>query len=190
MPKLLIFDAFTLLIREKTVTNYALLQCKTFSLKIWVCKIFDKFHVCSEGPKKHHYLKPCRNSFAVHWVTEITHYTNAKNNAKFDLKLMCLQISISRTPKEIPVTKIHTKYLHTGGFHLPFDQSDLARTRFQPSFLCTMQYALCALSARPCNLPRRAPIPTFSKAAPPPPPIMFRLIKQIRPSDLTVLACT
>ena len=47
MPKLLIFDAFTLLIPEKTVANYALLQCKTFSLKIWVCKIFDKFHVCT-----------------------------------------------------------------------------------------------------------------------------------------------
>ena len=45
MPKLLIFGAFTLLIREKTVANYALLQCKTFSSKIWVCKIFDKFHV-------------------------------------------------------------------------------------------------------------------------------------------------
>ena len=46
MAKLFIFDAFTLLIREKTVANYALLRCKTFSLKIWVCKIFDKFHVC------------------------------------------------------------------------------------------------------------------------------------------------
>ena len=46
MPKLFIFDAFTLLICEKTVANYALLRCKTFSLKIWVCKIFDKFHVC------------------------------------------------------------------------------------------------------------------------------------------------
>ena len=34
MPKLFIFDAFTLLIREKTVANYALLRCKTFSLKI------------------------------------------------------------------------------------------------------------------------------------------------------------
>ena len=49
MPKLLIFDAFTLLIPEKTVANYALLRCKTFSLKIWVCKIFDKFHVCIIG---------------------------------------------------------------------------------------------------------------------------------------------
>ena len=49
MPKLLIFDAFTLLIPEKTVANYALLRCKTFSLKIWVCKIFDKFHVCWTG---------------------------------------------------------------------------------------------------------------------------------------------
>ena len=47
MPKLLIFDAFTLLIPEKTVANYALLRCKTFSLKIWVCKFFDKFHVCA-----------------------------------------------------------------------------------------------------------------------------------------------
>ena len=45
MPKLFIFDAFTLLICEKTVANYALLRCKTFSLKIWMCKIFDKFHV-------------------------------------------------------------------------------------------------------------------------------------------------
>ena len=45
MPKLFIFDAFTLLIREKTVANYALLRCKTFSLKIWLCKIFDKYHV-------------------------------------------------------------------------------------------------------------------------------------------------
>ena len=47
MPKLFIFDAFTLLICEKTVTNYALLRCKTFSLKIWLCKIFDKFRVWS-----------------------------------------------------------------------------------------------------------------------------------------------
>ena len=49
MPKLLIFDAFTLLIPEKTVANYALLRCKTFSLKISVCKFFDKFHVCQGG---------------------------------------------------------------------------------------------------------------------------------------------
>ena len=46
MPKLLIIDAFSLLICEKNVANYSLLWCKTFSLKIWVCKIFDKFHVC------------------------------------------------------------------------------------------------------------------------------------------------
>ena len=44
----MIFDAFTLLIREKNVANYALLQCKFFSLKIWLCKIFDKFHVWSK----------------------------------------------------------------------------------------------------------------------------------------------
>ena len=47
MPKLLIFDAFTLLIRKKNVAIYALLRCKIFSLKIWLCKMFDKFHVCS-----------------------------------------------------------------------------------------------------------------------------------------------
>ena len=52
MPKLLIFDAFTLLIPEKTVANYALLRCKTFTLKIWVCKIFDKFHVCERDAIK------------------------------------------------------------------------------------------------------------------------------------------
>ena len=46
MPKLLIFDAFTLLICKKNVAIYALLRCKIFSLKIWLCKIFDKFHVC------------------------------------------------------------------------------------------------------------------------------------------------
>ena len=45
IPKWLIFDAFTPLICEKKVANYALLQCKKFSLKIWLCKIFDKFHV-------------------------------------------------------------------------------------------------------------------------------------------------
>ena len=48
MPKLLIFDAFTLLICENKDANYALLQCKTFSLKIWLCKILDKYHVCSK----------------------------------------------------------------------------------------------------------------------------------------------
>ena len=47
MPKLLIFDAFTLLIRKKNVAIYALSRCKIFSLKIWVCKILDKFHVCT-----------------------------------------------------------------------------------------------------------------------------------------------
>ena len=36
MPKLFVFDAFTLLICEKTVANYALLRCKAFSLKIWL----------------------------------------------------------------------------------------------------------------------------------------------------------
>ena len=46
MTKLLIFVAFMLLICEKNVANYALLQCKTFSLKIWLYKIFDKYHVC------------------------------------------------------------------------------------------------------------------------------------------------
>ena len=51
MPKLLIFDAFTLLIRKKNVANYALLRCKTFSLRIWLCKIFDKYHVWGWGPQ-------------------------------------------------------------------------------------------------------------------------------------------
>ena len=36
----------TLLICEKNVANYVLLRCKTFSLKIWLCKILDKYHVC------------------------------------------------------------------------------------------------------------------------------------------------
>ena len=35
MTKLLIFDAFTLLICENFFVNYALLWCKTFSLKIY-----------------------------------------------------------------------------------------------------------------------------------------------------------
>ena len=55
MPKLLIFDAFTLLIREKNVANYALLQCKIFSWKIWLCKIFDKYHVCPQENVKYMY---------------------------------------------------------------------------------------------------------------------------------------
>ena len=45
MPKLLIFDAFTLLICEENVAIYALLRCKIFSLKIWDLGILDKFHV-------------------------------------------------------------------------------------------------------------------------------------------------
>ena len=52
MPKLLIFDAFTLLICKKNVAIYALLRCKIFSLKIWLCKIFDKFHVCEQHLQK------------------------------------------------------------------------------------------------------------------------------------------
>jgi len=51
MPKLLIFDAFTLLIREKNVAIYALLRCKIFSLKIWDLGIWDKFHVCPLAEK-------------------------------------------------------------------------------------------------------------------------------------------
>ena len=46
IPKWLIFDAFTLLICGKNVANYALLRCKTLSLKIWLCKNLDKYHVC------------------------------------------------------------------------------------------------------------------------------------------------
>ena len=46
MPKWLIFYAITLLIHEKNVANYALLRRKTFSLNIWLCKFFDKYHVC------------------------------------------------------------------------------------------------------------------------------------------------
>ena len=43
------FDAFTLLICKKNVTNYALLRCKACSLKIWLCKVLDKYHVCGHG---------------------------------------------------------------------------------------------------------------------------------------------
>ena len=46
ITKLLIFDTFKLLIREKNIAKYAFLRCKTFSLKIWLCKILDKCHVC------------------------------------------------------------------------------------------------------------------------------------------------
>ena len=52
MPKWLIFDAYTLLICEKNVANYALLWCKTFSLKIWLCKILDKYHVWRQEVKR------------------------------------------------------------------------------------------------------------------------------------------
>ena len=40
-----VFSAFTLLICYKNVTYYSLLRSKTFSLKIWLCKILDKYHV-------------------------------------------------------------------------------------------------------------------------------------------------
>ena len=45
MTKLLIFDAFQLLICKKKVTNCVILWCKTFCLKIWLCIILDKYHV-------------------------------------------------------------------------------------------------------------------------------------------------
>ena len=45
MPKFLLFDAFMLLILKKNVANYALLLCETYSLKIWLCKILDKYHM-------------------------------------------------------------------------------------------------------------------------------------------------
>ena len=35
LPIIYRFDTFTQLIREKNGTNYALLRCKIFSLKIW-----------------------------------------------------------------------------------------------------------------------------------------------------------
>ena len=50
MPKLLIFDAFTLLICKKNVAIYVLLRCKIFSLKIWLCKILTNFMSASSLP--------------------------------------------------------------------------------------------------------------------------------------------
>jgi len=52
MPKLLVFDAFTLLIRKKNVANYAFWRCKTFSLKIWLCNILDKYHFYGKRASK------------------------------------------------------------------------------------------------------------------------------------------
>ena len=66
MPKLLIFDAFTLLIREKNVENYALLQCKIFSLKIWQCKILDKYHVWTSSGSLNHLQSTC-SSLKAFW---------------------------------------------------------------------------------------------------------------------------
>ena len=38
------------------VTNYALLRCKSFGQKIWLCKILDKHHVCAKmGEDKYKY---------------------------------------------------------------------------------------------------------------------------------------
>ena len=45
---------------------------------------------------------------------------------KFDLKSMSLQISTSRTPKKILVSKIHQNDPHT--CFMPFDPNDLACT--------------------------------------------------------------
>ena len=39
-----IWCIYAVYLREK-VPNYALLRCKTFSLKNWLCKIFEKYHV-------------------------------------------------------------------------------------------------------------------------------------------------
>ena len=53
---------------RKNVAYYALLRCKTFSLKIWRCKFFDKYHVWVQAKEKRleeqttKYLKPGRES--------------------------------------------------------------------------------------------------------------------------------
>ena len=40
-----------LLIHKKNVANYALLWCKPFSLKIWLCNVLDKYHVWAVSPQ-------------------------------------------------------------------------------------------------------------------------------------------
>ena len=65
----MIFDAFTLLIRGENVANYALLRYKTFSLKIWLWKFFDKYHVCAitlqQAPKYMHLCTNISNLFST-----------------------------------------------------------------------------------------------------------------------------
>ena len=83
MTKLLKFDAFTLLICEKNVTKYALLRCKTYSLKIWVCKIFDKFHVWSR----------CVKMFKFQSANiRFTNNTAFKRNVKIIVRYMDLRV--------------------------------------------------------------------------------------------------
>ena len=78
MPKLLIFDAFTLLICEKNVAIYALLRCKIFSLKIWLCKFLT-------------------NSMSV--VNIVNNMNNATILSKVNIVNMGSQ-EISRDPKK------------------------------------------------------------------------------------------
>ena len=82
MPKSLIFDAFTLLICEKNVANYALLRCKIFSLKIWVCKIFDKFHVCIL-PESHDDLHKYNDNVLFVCLSAATRNPVGKENLHF-----------------------------------------------------------------------------------------------------------
>ena len=78
MPKLLIFDAFTLLIREKNVAIYALLRCKIFSLKIWVCKILDKFHVCNIPLKNYvFHFRALSQQLQIDLVSKLTNYSES-----------------------------------------------------------------------------------------------------------------
>ena len=97
MPKLLIFDAFTLLIPKKTVANYALLRCKTFSLKIWVCKIFDKFHVCSHLAN----------------LTEMNFCISCKNSKQIICAQWCVLRAVQTYAHHMDVTAAHcTKVLN------------------------------------------------------------------------------
>ena len=73
---------------RKNVANYALLGCKTFSLKIWLWKILDKYHVWSQN-----HLKSTRNyywdqmeSISSSWLDWLGHKAVTRWGKLFFLK--------------------------------------------------------------------------------------------------------
>ena len=81
-------------------------------------KMDKRLHTIDQkGLKLYHWVK--KAVWGVEISLESLNIQTQKNNVKFDLKSKYLQISISRTPEEIPVAMIHQIILIPRAFICP-----------------------------------------------------------------------